>query len=266
MSPQLPSQLWVAILATAGLLNLALPVLVAVWAQHRFGGRVRVFFLGAAVFAVSQLLLRIPLITVGQVLLRPALEASASAQWAWLGLLALSAGLFEETGRWLGWRFLLRSTPRDLGNAVRFGLGHGGVEAVVLIGLSQLATAASMLWLFQGGLDGLPAEAREPALRQLAAIAAQPDWTPLLSVWERLSSLAVHVSLSVAVALGVRTARLGWLLGAIAFHALTNFVAAGFLQVYGGATWVIVTTEVLIMGLALAGLLFVHRFAPRLAP
>src|SRR3954453_12090483 len=39
----------------------------------------------------------------------------------------LAAGLFEEVGRYLGMRFLVKDTGNP-GTAVAYGLGHGGIE------------------------------------------------------------------------------------------------------------------------------------------
>ena len=90
--------------------------------------------LGAACFTVFQLLTRIPLLQfvlpkwAGYVLFE-------SAQPVWyLLLLSLSAGVFEECGRYLVMRLFLKTGgPVD---AVSFGVGHGGIEAVALVGVS----------------------------------------------------------------------------------------------------------------------------------
>ena len=97
--------------------------------------------LGAACFTVFQLLTRIPLLQV--VLPRSAAYAlfQASHPTAYLLLLCLSAGVFEECGRALTMRLFLRtSAPAD---AVSFGVGHGGIEAIALVGVSMIGIAES---------------------------------------------------------------------------------------------------------------------------
>jgi uncharacterized membrane protein YhfC len=49
----------------------------------------------------------------------------------------LAAGLFEEVGRYLGMRFLIRSTGNP-GTAVAYGIGHGGLEAILIGGVATV--------------------------------------------------------------------------------------------------------------------------------
>jgi uncharacterized membrane protein YhfC len=79
---------------------------------------------GALVFLVFQLLTRTPLVMVLQAtVLTRLLRTSIAFTWIWLLILALTAGLFEEVGRSVGYRLLLRREPKTWSKAVMFGLG-----------------------------------------------------------------------------------------------------------------------------------------------
>lgn len=84
--------------------------------------------LGAACFTISQVILRLPLMTLMQKNVHLYLWMSTGwALWLWP---AFSAGLFEESGRYLMRRFfptILRPHP------VFFGLGHGLAEVFFLL-------------------------------------------------------------------------------------------------------------------------------------
>lgn len=90
------------------------------------------FLLGAACFFVSQPLLRIPLLallskSVGFtmfVTLHPILAVA---------VIGLSAGVFEEGFRFLCKRFLLRPAKCTIVQPLLFGLGHGGIEASLVL-------------------------------------------------------------------------------------------------------------------------------------
>src|SRR5689334_5926286 len=41
---------------------------------------------------------------------------------------AVTAGLFEEVGRYVGYRFFMRREPKTWSKAVMFGLGHEGLD------------------------------------------------------------------------------------------------------------------------------------------
>ncbi len=55
----------------------------------------------------------------------------------------LMAALFEETGRYIAMRFLVK--PMDFPNAFMYGAGHGGVEAMLLCGVASISNIASVM-------------------------------------------------------------------------------------------------------------------------
>ena len=89
-------------------------------------------FTGAAVFILFQLVTRIPLIQ----LVLPGMdwykETIQSNIWTYGLFLGFTAGLFEEVGRYLAFILILKNL--DWKNAVAFGIGHGGIEAILLVG------------------------------------------------------------------------------------------------------------------------------------
>src|SRR5690606_17813755 len=93
----------------------------------------RIFWLGALVFVVSQMLLRIPLISALQLVLGPQIAGSPALSFVVGAGLALTAALFETGGRYLGYRLLLRRDPKSWDVGVLFGLGHGGIESALLV-------------------------------------------------------------------------------------------------------------------------------------
>lgn len=95
--------------------------------------RILWFFLGAACFLVSQPFFRIPILQLLQkstgftltYFLNPLLIGS---------LIALSAGVFEESFRFLFKRFFLKPGECEFLQPILFGLGHGLAEVVYLLG------------------------------------------------------------------------------------------------------------------------------------
>ncbi len=144
---------------------------------------------------------RVPLVQFAQLALRPYLEGSAVLRWTWLFVLSLTAGLFEEIGRYVGYRWLLRNDAKTWAQGVLYGLGHGGCEAALFVGGLGALTLVNIAVLSR--LDvanlGLPPEQQQLVAQQLSAIAAQPWWYPLLGAWERIWALAFHVAMSLVV-------------------------------------------------------------------
>ena len=143
------------------LICLVLPLGGLLWLVTRREGGVRkypkvgrAFAAGMLAFVLSQVLTRIPLMTWLST------QDAPWAQWLVSGPVAsFSAGLFEETGRLLVMLWLLRRFHRWV-DGISFGLGHGGIEAILLVGLAQasyLGLAVMINTGQTGALDQLPA-------------------------------------------------------------------------------------------------------------
>ena len=152
------------------------------------------FALGAGCFFVSQILLRIPLLT--QMQKSTSIIAFLTANQNWVLpvsiLIVLSAGLFEE-----GFRFLFQTIPAEtrqkpLRSAFGFGIGHALCEAAYLLLPLIPVYPLSALW---------------PA------------------IIERLMTLFIHIGLTFIVWNGFQTGK-KWLhlLIAIIVHGLVNAV------------------------------------------
>jgi hypothetical protein len=79
---------------------------------------------GALIFFVFQVISRVPIVTVLGQLLASELKASTLFLYTWLAILALSAGVFEEVGRYIGYRWLMRREEKTWNKAVMYGLPH----------------------------------------------------------------------------------------------------------------------------------------------
>ncbi|GAB6876573.1 YhfC family glutamic-type intramembrane protease [Thermaerobacter litoralis] len=244
----------------AGAGAILLPALLFLAGYRRWGWRGRIALTGAATFLIFQGLLRLPWL--------PAFNQWATDRWgtAAAALLAsLSAGLWEETGRYVAYRLVVRR-PR-LAEATAMGLGHGGFEAV-MVGLSLVVTGVTLLALPPAGAasggsgvwgipGALPAEA-EAALRQAQqAILAGGIGTPVLALVERIGALGLHIGLSVLVAAAwVRGRAVLWL-AAVGIHFAANAAAVTLAQM-GQA----VAAEAVALILAALTLLVALRWGP----
>lgn len=156
---------------------------------------------GALTFTVFQGFARLPVLTA---LSGTAWYASMQASDPTLYTLFLgaSAALFEEGGRFLVMRFLLKR-QRTAADAVAFGVGHGGIEAVVILGATALFTLLSGTGVTETG----------PVLVFAGAA-------------ERLFALTAQAGFSVLVMKSVREKKTGWLLLAFGLHTLLDFATA----------------------------------------
>lgn len=248
-----PTLLVMAVIATV--VVIAYPFVLGSIARKKLAVGWKYFWFGALVFLVFQLLTRLPLaIVLQETVLAPLLRSSTAFTWIWLVVLAVTAGLFEEVGRYVGYRLFMRREPKIWSKAVMFGLGHEGLESMVLVGGQIVLTLLSIAILPAINVNSLPAAQRQTIIQQIAAINAQPFWFPLLAAWGRLWSFPLQVALSVIVLQVFRQHQMYWLLLAILLHALIDFLTLALPQTFGQST----TIELLVNGmLCVFGLLAV---------
>lgn len=220
------------------------PLALGVIVRKKFAVGWKYFWFGALVFLVFQLLTRIPIVTVLQAtVLMHLLLTSTAFTWIWLMILAITAGLFEEVGRYVGYRLFLRREPKTWSKAVMFGLGHGGLESMVVVGGQIVLNAINTLMLLTLNVNTLPVAQRQTIIHLFADINAEPLWLPLLSAWERLWTLPLHVALAVIVLQVFRRQQIVWLFLAILFHALVDFVTGAIPQVLGHSITITLLVE-----------------------
>jgi uncharacterized membrane protein YhfC len=223
--------LLVTSLALAVLVDIGAPLALALFLARRYQGRWRFWLYGVLVFLLSQVLTRVPAMIYFQT--RPAVQAALGEPlwfWPFLVFAAFTAGLFEEGGRWLAFRFLIPPAERHWRTALMLGAGHGGLESMC-VGLLALATLAGYLavTLLSPETFGAAAAQIEQARQQFVSMRG---WEPLLGAWERLGALAIQVGLTVVVLQAfVRGRRWWWY--ALAAHTLVDFTSVAVLTLAG---------------------------------
>lgn len=265
--PLTPYQMVIFVaLVVAAIFALLYPIVLVFVAQRRLQVGWRFFAYGSLIFILFQLVTRIPLVLVAQTFVGPWIQLSTALAMGWLAILALTAGLFEEVGRYVGYRWLMKRDTKTWNKAIMYGMGHGGIEAILLIGVGNLITVAGLASI-PGTVGTLSPEQQDLLAQQLAPIYALPDWIPLLGGWERLWAVIFHVALSVMVFQVFRHNNIRWLWLAIAIHALANFVVVGvgsFFQLTGLSSYLI--PQALMFFLVLASLWFIWRCREPQAP
>ena len=209
------------------LIEIALPFALGFWAEAKLDVAWRLFAYGALVFAVTQLLLRLPLVSLLGRQLNITTESGAPLVLSWTAFLAATAALAEEGGRYLGYRFLFRGQPRDWNNAIMYGLGHGALESVILVGLPTALTLANILTI--PGLDpttmGLTTEQAQQLARAKEEIGALQFWMPLAGAFERLLMLFFQTAMAVLVVQVFARQEWRWLGYALGLRFLVELVS-----------------------------------------
>jgi len=183
-----------------------IPCLLAVILIRRGNDGFRPIGIGVAAFVFSQA----GHIPFNQFVLLPALEGGGIglSQSGWkllvMGIaVGFSAGIFEETARYLSFRFWLNKEPSTL-LPIKYGVGHGGIEAF-LLGILTLYALIQVLTLGgEGSLDSFSSEQAGLIRAQIFAYWDVPWQHLLLGAWERVSAMIFHIGASLMVYKSVR--------------------------------------------------------------
>lgn len=247
------SNLSIIFMGIALVIQFLAPIVLAILFYKKEKAAIKSFFVGVLCFTVTQIIIRIPLLQLLQLTDWYKSLVNSSVFLATL-LLALSAGIFEETGRFLSFRFILNNSL-EWKEGVAFGIGHGGIESMY-IGLSSVNNILLSLAINSGTFDSLiakqlPAEMADTIRDQLTSLTPA---TFLAGGLERLFTIFIHIGLSLLVLYGVRNRKYIYLLYSILIHTLINLVLPllmDFLGIWG--------TETLLALIAVIFLVLTHK-------
>jgi uncharacterized membrane protein YhfC len=141
-------------------------------------------------------------------------------------VLGLLAGIFEETARYILFKWIRKSSD-TWQNGIVIGLGHGAIEAI-LIGILAIFTLAQMTAMKNIpdlSTMGISAEQIELVKNQIDSYWSQSSIVPYFGLMERMSAMSLHVGLSIFVLLSVLTNQKKWFWLALLWHALVDAFA-----------------------------------------
>ena len=207
----IPTANFLAVLVTL-FVRLILPViLLIVYAVKNKGkGIWSAWFLGAAGFFVSQILIRVPILSVLQTQ-EWFLTFAQEHYWLYAFLLAFTAGLFELAGRFAVAKLMKKGLTCQ--RSLAAGLGHGGIEAMIITGMTYVNNLLYMLMIQTGTFDTVIAQAAAAGVdpSQLTAIQDALINTSagmfLLGGFELILAMIAHAGMSMIVCYGVHTKR-----------------------------------------------------------
>jgi uncharacterized membrane protein YhfC len=238
-------------------LMFAMPFGLAVFLVRKYRTAWRLFGIGVITFLLSQAV-HIPF---NSWVLDPwveswGLDLQSTLHLAAYGLVyGLSAGVFEEITRYLGFRLWIRQ-ERSWSSALMYGAGHGGIESIILGGIVLYAFVQAVT--LRGADLSTVVDADQVALAQaqLEAYWAVPWHLAILGAVERLATIVFHLSATVLVLQSFTRRNILWLILAVSWHTLVDAAS-----VFASQTWNPYVTEAIILGFGLIslGILFALR-------
>lgn len=241
----------IILMAVDAFLGFAVPVCLSVYLVRKHHARLSTILIGAGTFVLFALVLES---TMHQLVLKGPHGSDILGNTFLYALYGgLAAGVFEETGRFLSMKFLMKKEPSKPLPGIAYGVGHGGAEMLIIFGITMINNLVISALINSGQADAIFAKVPEEAAGQLQAQLDQLQTlgagTLLIGLWERFSALILHLGLSMLVWVAVRKGgKWLWLFpAAIVLHAIVD-AGAVLLQKSAG----MVTLELIVMAEAIA--------------
>ncbi len=242
-------------MAANALLGFAIPICLSVYLVRKHHASLSSILIGAGTFILFALVLES--IMHQLVLKGPHGDAILGNTLRYAIYGGLAAGIFEETGRFLSMKFLMKKEPSEPLPGAAYGIGHGGAEMLIIFGITMINNVLISALINSGQTDILfskvPEEAAAQLQGQLDQLQTIGAGSLLIGLWERFSALLLHLGLSLLVWVAVRKGgKWLWLFpAAIALHASVD-AGAVLLQKSVGAVPVelIITAEAIAVSAA----------------
>ena len=208
----------VLILLTS-VLGIAIPLIAAIiWCRKKHEPFTTVL-IGAATFLLFAIVIEKPLQSLVIQLDSPVSQFVNARPVLWGIIVGLFPGVFEETGRFVAFKTLLRKrTQRETG--LSHGIGHGGFEAMFILGITYAEYFAFALMLNMGNfyelmIEPVLDELTPEVTAQITAIVDQITGFSAamlgLALIDRCIAVFFHIGASILVFYAARDKKKLWL-------------------------------------------------------
>lgn len=218
----------------AAVLGIALPLITAnIWCKKKHEPFTTVL-IGAATFLLFAIVIEKPLQALVISLDSPVSQFVNARPVLWGIIVGLFPGVFEETGRFVAFKTVLRKRKqRETG--LSHGIGHGGFEALFILGITYIEYFVFAIMLNQGSFVELMIEPVKDTLtpevvKQITGIVEQITTfsaaTMGIALADRLIAVLYHIGASIMVFYAVKDKKKWWL---YPLSILIHTVIDGFL-------------------------------------
>ena len=242
-----------AALGVGAVLAIIIPIAIALIWKFKKKERFTTILIGVAAFVlfamiIEKLIQNVLIFPTQMMLPDHAVSRFINARpLLWALVVALFPGVFEETGRLIAFKTVLRKR-KNRETSISYGIGHGCGEAMILLGITYIEyiVFAVMINLgtFQTVIDQATAQAPDQ-INTVYALAGQIASFSMASLgvalFERVFAVLFHIGASILVFYACKDKNKTWLYPlAIILHTAMDFIAALTLTgIWTPSTWLL---------------------------
>ena len=228
------------------LVTIGLPIAAGIWLNKHAQVPWRVITYGALGYFVVQALMTFVLIGFTALVENSTPSFSERAFFiAQLALSILIGALLGVIIRWAGMKYL-KEPLVSLEAAFGIGVGYGGIESIVRVGLPLMMTFFSMVSNLN--IDPQTTTLEPEILTQLEALWQVQAYVPLVGSLERVAALVMHITVTLLILQAFTQKNNLWLGAAVGLEVLINGLIVGLAEAGLPYGWVILLSLVLMAG------------------
>ena len=226
-------------LGVGAFLAIVIPLVIALVWTFKKKERFTTVLVGAATFLLFAVILEKPIQNVLVFPTQMGLSEHAASRFInarpllWALIVGLFPGVFEETGRLVAFKTLLRKR-KNRETSISYGIGHGGFEVMFLLGAAYITYFVYAFMINTGTFQTVIDQVIQKAPDQVDALYAQAAQIATFSFGdvglgfvERIFAVLFHIGASVLVFYACRDKEKFWLYPlAILLHTALDFFAA----------------------------------------
>ena len=229
--------LLIAAIVFALLVTMGLPILVGIWFNKYLAVSWRVMTYGILGYFIVQAL--VTLLFSGILVLSDRVGLNLTEQSFFVTQLVISIFLGAVLGvviRWAAMRYI-KEPLINLEAAYGIGIGYGGTESIIRVGLPLLFTFITMLSHIN--IDPQTSTLDPEMIVQLEALWQVPVFVPLVGSLERLAAFVMHLTVTILILKAFTRNNHLWLGAAIGLELMTTGLVVGLAEAGLAYGWVV---------------------------
>ena len=233
-------------ISIALLITIGLPIAAGIWTNRKLGLPWRIISYGVLGFLIVQALVALilsgflSLVQNGTISLG---EQALNTIQIWLSiLLGVILGILM---RWAGMKFIKESLDTPAA-AFGIGVGYGGIESIMLVGLPLLSTFMTMLG--NRNIDPQTTQLDPLVVEQIKTLWQVSHWVPLAGSLERIAAFVMHITVTFLILQVFRREKTLWILVAVGLELLMTGLVVGLSEAGLTYWWVVLVSVVFMIG------------------